>query len=107
MCPDNSSSCYFSYTSTPYSFAQARAACAALNGTVAIYGDAQEQLAVEQYFAVSSVEPSRKLNRQTNARVGADVNSLILAGRQLAAGKLLGRRELRRSPGALGHRGRR
>ena len=52
-CPDNGTSCYFSLKTATYSFAQARAACSAMNGTVITYGDAEEQLAVEQYFVVS------------------------------------------------------
>jgi hypothetical protein len=52
VCPDNGTSCYFS-KATSSSYAMARAACSALNGSVVSYDDAEEQLAVEQYFSVS------------------------------------------------------
>jgi hypothetical protein len=52
-CPPNGRSCFF-VTSPSVSFSQARTTCSALQGYVVAYADAGEQLAVEQYFAVSS-----------------------------------------------------
>jgi hypothetical protein len=51
-CPENGTSCFFAMPSSSVDFSQARTTCSAVKGYVISYGDAEEQLAVEQYFTV-------------------------------------------------------
>ncbi len=50
-CPENGTSCYLASNSS-VSFGQARTTCSSIKGYIISYGGADEQLDVEQYFAV-------------------------------------------------------
>jgi hypothetical protein len=55
-CPENGTSCFFAMSSSSsVTFSQARTTCSSVKGYVISYGDADEQLDVEQYFAVGGI----------------------------------------------------
>jgi hypothetical protein len=54
-CPENGTSCFYAMTGS-VAFSQARTTCSGVKGYVISYGDASEQLAVEQYFLVCATD---------------------------------------------------
>ena len=49
-CPVNQTSCYLSFMHDSFTYAQAKAKCASVNGYVASWDEAEEQLQIENYF---------------------------------------------------------
>jgi hypothetical protein len=66
-CPLNQTSCYV-YHQTSMTNASATTKCAALGGYLVSYGDAAEQLQVENYFAVGCLLRARQLRSRPSAR---------------------------------------
>jgi hypothetical protein len=92
-CPLNQTSCYF-YHQTSMTNASAMAKCTALGGYLVSYGDASEQLQVENYFSVGPLLGLQLLLIRSN-RPALNLR-VCVAGHRAAAVRLLAGTELGR-----------